>query len=440
MRYKKWISALIFSLLILTHNPVFAQSGSALEIIQLINQFRVNNGLPAFQINQSLVSAAQNQANYMSEYGVFSSHIGYGGSTPQSRANAAGYKGIVSENIVGGTDLNARQGLNWWLNSPVHYNTLVTSRYSEAGTAFATNGDANFFVLVVGRKINAATPPSNGDDSPAPLYITPITLAQAGEDGSIVHEVQDGQALWTLAAYYEVPLSDLILFNQLNETDFVQPGDQIIIRLPDGAEPPPTPTPSLFHTVQEGQSLWSIALRYDLRFGDLLLFNGFDETAVLQPGDEIKIRLAPGEAPPATPTPIIFHTIQSGQTLWDIALTYGLDLQELLAFNEGLTADSILQIGDQIQVRNLSPTPLPPTETVVSTQTPIVQTPTIDVDPTQTMTPGSTSTPESTPATPIEPQPDSTENGRTSLSTVLFMIAGLLAVTGGGFVWWSRVG
>ncbi|MFQ5436640.1 MAG: LysM peptidoglycan-binding domain-containing protein [Anaerolineae bacterium] len=342
-----------------------AQAGPANDILQLVNQFRIDNRLPPFQMNSALVSAAQNQANYMAEFMVFSNHTGYGGSTPLSRAEAAGYRGFVTENIVGGTGMTPRQGLIWWQNSAVHYRTLVTSRHIEAGTGFATNGSENFYVLVVGSPSNVASSPATApaDDSPAPLFVTPIVKAEPGEDGSIVHIVQEGQALWSLAAYYEVLLSDLLLYNGLSETSFLSPGDEIIIRLADGQPPPPTPTPPTTHIVQEGQSLWSIAAVYNVRFGDLLWFNDITEDAILQPGEEIVIRLAEGQAPPPTPTPILMHTVRSGQTLWDIALTYGLSLDDLLNLNDTLSTETILQPGDELRVRlpdpTATPTPMP---------------------------------------------------------------------------------
>lgn len=431
----------IFSLILFSFQSgeTKAQTGSALELLQLVNQFRINNGLPAFQANSALVSAAQNQANYMAEFSVFSSHVGYGGSTPQTRANGAGYNGFVVENIVGGTSMSPQQGLIWWRNSPIHYNTLVTSRYTEAGTAFSTNGESNFFVLVVGRKANSSAPVGGEDISPEPLYITPITLAEPNEDGSIIHAVQDGQALWSLAAHYEVSLNDLLLYNNFSETDFVQPGDEIIIRLADGQSPPPTPTPPLTHVVQEGQSLWSIALRFDLKFADLLLFNSLDETALLQPGQELIIRLAPGQLPPPTPTPIIFHYVTRGQTLWDIALANGLNLDELLSLNEGLTADSILQPGDEIQVRLPAPTTIPiVTPTAVSTTSPSTL-PTPAASPTTTPAQVAEANNEPTSApTPIPLQQLDEENGRSSLPTTLYAVAIILAIVGGGFLWWAR--
>lgn len=379
---KRTLGVLVVCLILLagaTTQTTKAQSADA--ILQQVNQFRLNNGLPPFTYNAALASAAQNQANYMAEFGVFSSHMGYGGSWPQGRANNAGYSGQVTENIVGGTNLTAPRGLTWWVNSPTHYNTLITTRYSEAGTGFARAGDINYFVLVVGQPGNAPIQPAAiaNNNYPGALFITPITLAEPGEDGSIIHVVQEGQALWSLAAHYDVPLSDLLLYNHLQADSFVHTGDEIIIRLPEGAPIPPTPTPPTTHKVREGESLWTIATLYQVRIGDVMWYNNLTEESVLQPGQEVKIRLAAGELPPPTPTPIINHIVRAGQTPWEIALSYGLTLEQLLEFND-MEANAIIKPGDELRIRPFdtpTPTPLP-----TSTATP--PTPTATITPTPT--------------------------------------------------------
>lgn len=412
--------------------PHAIEAQSADAILQQINQFRLNNGLPALTHNGSLASAAQNQANYMAEFGVFSSHMGYNGSWPQSRANAAGYSGQVTENIVGGTNLTAPRALTWWVNSPGHYNAIITTRYTEAGAGFASAGGINYYVLVVGQPGNTPIEsPASADNSPGPLIITPIRLAQPGEDGSIIHTVQDGQALWSLAAHYDVLLSDLLLYNGLQADAFVHTGDEIIIRLPEGAPIPPTPTPPTTHTVREGESLWTISNLYNVKIGDVMWFNNLTEESFLQPGQEIKVRLGAGELPPPTPTPIINHIVRAGQTSWEIALTYGLSLEQLLALNN-MEANAIIKPGDELRVRPLdtpTPTPLP-----TSTATPVTPTATATPTPTSMSFPlregtavnFARATTVPTGAAPVQPE----DNGRPWLVGSVIFAAGLITLAG----------
>ncbi|MCZ7667847.1 MAG: hypothetical protein M5U34_11870 [Chloroflexi bacterium] len=49
-----------------------------------------------------------------------------------------------------------------------------------------------------------------------------------------------------------MPIWEIMLYNGLTEDSVIQPGDELIIRLAEGAEPPPTPTPPVHHIVRAG--------------------------------------------------------------------------------------------------------------------------------------------------------------------------------------------
>jgi LysM repeat protein len=349
---------------------VAAQGGPAAEILRLVNGVRAEHGLPPYRYNALLSIPAQEHATWMAANVIYS-HTGAGGTSPQDRANAVGYNGYVAENIVGGTGMTPNQGVIWWRNSAIHYQMMVSNRYVEAGVGFASNGSENMYVLVMGRPSNSsAPPPTTAEPQAEPLIVTPIVLAEPREDGSIVHTVAEGQALWQIAAHYEVDLRDLLLYNGLGEDDFIQPGDEIIVRLPEGAPPPPTPTPPLTHTVREGENAWIIAARYDVSLDTFFYLNQLTEDSVLHPGNEVRIRLAEGEPSPPTPTPKLAHVVREGDSLWGIAAQNGLSVDELLSLN-GIGQDTVLQIGQQLYIR--------PTETPVATATAAVTpTPTVD--------------------------------------------------------------
>jgi LysM repeat protein len=345
---------------------VTAQGGPAAEILRLVNAVRAEHGLPPYRYNSLLSIPAQQHATWMA-VNVAYSHTGAGGTSPQDRANAVGYNGYVAENIVGGTGMTPNQGVIWWRNSAIHYQMMVSNRYVEAGVGFASNGSENMYVLLMGRPASGGGPPPAAPEPQAePLIVTPIVLAEPGEDGSIVHTVAEGQALWQIAAHYEVDMRDLLLYNGLDEDDFIQPGDEIIVRLADGAPPPPTPTPPLTHTVREGENAWIIAARYDVSLDTFFYLNRLAEDSVLHPGNEVRIRLAEGEAPPPTPTPKLAHVIREGDSLWSIAAQNGLTVDELMAFND-ISADTVLQVGQQLYVRATETPPATPTAAATPT-------------------------------------------------------------------------
>lgn len=337
----------------------------ATDIARLVNELRASYGLPALSYSQTLAVAAQNHANWMAVTGTYS-HTQSNGSTPQSRAEASGYVGYVSENIVGGTQLTAAQGVVWWRNSAVHFSTMVSTRYTEIGIGYASGLDQNFYVLVVGNpsdQVAVAARPAQVDA--APVMVAPIVLSPPREDGSIIHRVLPGQTFWAIAARYEVPLSDIFLYNSLNENSLLKPGDDLLIRLAEGQAPPPTPTPPATHVVQAGDSAWSISAWYNIGLADFLWYNNLAEDDFLQPGEEVIIRLLPGQSPPPTATPLVNHIVQAGQSLWTVAALHKVTLADLLAWN-GLSENAVLHVGDELRV-------VPPaTATVAATATPAV--------------------------------------------------------------------
>lgn len=326
----------------------------ATELFQLVNNFRVSLGLVPFRWNAQLAVASQNQASWLLANPNNFVHTWPNGTSKETRARAAGYTGRVVENIVGGFEMTPQRALTWWQNSPVHYNTITSSVYVDAGTAFSGSGNQRRYVIVVGlpsgsNPVAAARPP---EPETAPIFVEPIIIAEPDENGQILHTIGKGHALWTLAAYYNVKVSDLLLYNDLSENDLVSVGDEIVIQPERGWVPPPTPTPPYSVFVQDGQTLWTIAAIHNISLADLLLFNGLGADTLISKGDEIKIRLLPGEqlpTPTPTATPVQRYTIREGDSAWSISARFGIVLDSLLAWNE-LPQNPLLSVGQELWV------------------------------------------------------------------------------------------
>ena len=221
-------------------------SASAYDVIAAVNQVRASNGLAPFQVNGALMAAAQAYSEYQASTGSIS-HTGSGGSSPGSRAAAAGYAGSVIENIYGGMNASPQQAVSWWQGDSLHLNTLLSTRHSDAGAGVATSGGVVYYTLDVGSgtgassgstgSTGASTPGASGASAAAPataVAFNPVLISTANPDGSIVHVVQAGQTLWTIAASYKIALPDLLQLNGFTNNTYIYPGNKILIQ-PAGA-------------------------------------------------------------------------------------------------------------------------------------------------------------------------------------------------------------
>ena len=85
----------------------------------------------------------------------------------------------------------------------------------------------------------------------------PFPLATPASDGAIIHVVEEGQNLITIAQAYKISLAELFSLNSLTDQSVIFPGQKLFIKLTDRTPepivtatsipttpPPPTPSPT----------------------------------------------------------------------------------------------------------------------------------------------------------------------------------------------------
>lgn len=101
-------------------------------------------------------------------------------------------------------------------------------------------------------------------------------------------------------------------------------------------------TSLIIHTVQQGDSVYSIANQYQTTIDELVQINGLDRPEDLVIGQTLVI-------------PTNTYTVQSGDSLYQIANRFGVTYQELAQFNN-LNINTPLQIGQVLQIPQPSKT------------------------------------------------------------------------------------
>lgn len=216
--------------------------------------------------------------------------------------------------------------------------------------------------LSAGMTLNIENPGTGS--TPAPT--TPSTSSVGGS-----YIVQSGDTLYTIAAAAGVSVDTLMAWNGLSST-WLNVGDKLYLHDVVGSSnqttTPSAPVPSSstagVHTVQPGDTLFDIAWANGISVESLMAWNGLSNSW-LNVGDQLTLNGSSAAYVPAdsgvayTGDWSNYHTVQAGDTLWDIANAYGTSYQALMSTN-GLSSP-YLNVGDQILVPGYY-------ETVVSTQ------------------------------------------------------------------------
>jgi LysM repeat protein len=103
------------------------------------------------------------------------------------------------------------------------------------------------------------------------------------------------------------------------------------------------------HIVKVGETLYSISQRYGCSITQLEEWNGLTTTAI-RPGQRLKVRLGEQKTSPiGKKSTAAYHTVQKGETYYSIAQKYRTSVRELQQLNG--SRNSSLQIGQKIRVK-----------------------------------------------------------------------------------------
>jgi membrane-bound lytic murein transglycosylase D len=99
------------------------------------------------------------------------------------------------------------------------------------------------------------------------------------------HVVAANDTLWGIAAYYKTTIDNLIKENNIPPGSVLKIGQKLILpsRLPNGED-------SNYHTVEQGESLWTIATKLGTTVKDLTNLNRLHDESILKIGQVIRVQ------------------------------------------------------------------------------------------------------------------------------------------------------
>jgi membrane-bound lytic murein transglycosylase D len=197
----------------------------------------------------------------------------------------------------------------------------------------------------------------------------------------LIHTVERGESLRSIAKTYGLTVDQLADYNNLSSTEKVKRGTRIRVPMSvmapaavassDAPVTAPAPAPvvktasKVSHRVKRGETLNSIAAHYGVRVSDLRNWNNISYSHKLKRGQLLAIYLERGAA--TTKAPAIadnkktkeqtdapvgkprIHNVRPGETMTSIARNYGTTVDQLSEWNGGMDASS-LQAGQKLKL------------------------------------------------------------------------------------------
>lgn len=176
------------------------------------------------------------------------------------------------------------------------------------------------------------------------------------------HRVQAGDTLNKVAKQYNVRAEDILTLNRIENARALRVGSDLILPLKPGYTQRPVKeladdtnrTRRRTYTVKKGDSLWSIARRFEVSEGDLRTWNKLGAKAMLQPGQVLTVSAAPVRQPTKAPVASkakaadrLVYTVKPGDTLWNIGRRYQVDARDIRDWNN-LPQGHVLRPGDKL--------------------------------------------------------------------------------------------
>jgi hypothetical protein len=244
------IGCMVLGLLFATPNRVHASTSiTPYDLINLINDWRVNRyGFAPLTVNSTLMGTAQYTAQFMADNHLTDhmANLGYGGVV--ARITQAGYQfqgfNCATENWVSSV-YDIETIASYWEDEE-HQFPASKEQYKNVGAGVAVDSaGVPWYIIHAACATSGSSEGSfettyDPNSTREPTFDTSIhavVTATPQSDGSVYHTVESGQTLWSIAMAYNTHIDTLKKLNNLS-------GDTVWVRMKLLIMDAPTPTVS----------------------------------------------------------------------------------------------------------------------------------------------------------------------------------------------------
>jgi len=171
--------------------------------------------------------------------------------------------------------------------------SALAARHHVPVSVLRSTNDLKSDMIRIGQKLRL---PRDEQLLVDPLYVAAARELQQLQTGLIAservaHKVRSGESLSVIARRYKVSVRELQKWNNIADPHKLRAGQTLTLFHSPAPAAVATRSGTIKHTVQRGDSLWSISRHYKVKVNDLMRWNDLSKNAVIQPGQSIKIVL-----------------------------------------------------------------------------------------------------------------------------------------------------
>ena len=144
------------------------------------------------------------------------------------------------------------------------------------------------------------------------------------------HIVQSGDSLWSLASKYDTEVKIIKKINYLNN-DLLSINDTLLIPLSKSKSN--NFIPYEMYIVSEGDTLWSIAKEYNIEIRDLSRMNSINENSYLQLGQQLSIGNKNIHRNMESKKRTILYSVKQGDNLFKISELFDVSIRSIEEIN-----------------------------------------------------------------------------------------------------------
>ncbi|MEH6453104.1 MAG: LysM peptidoglycan-binding domain-containing protein [Psychromonas sp.] len=165
------------------------------------------------------------------------------------------------------------------------------------------------------------------------------------------HTIVEGDTLWDISRRYNVRSQDIAKWNKMSTRQTLRLGQKLTIwkTASTTSNTNSKGKTKTTHTIVAGDNLWDISRRYNVSSQDIAKWNKMSTRQTLRLGQKLTIWEAPSKADKASTTRRVTYNVRSGDSLGLIAQKFNVKTADIVRWNE-LSKNKYIQPGQKLKV------------------------------------------------------------------------------------------